>query len=77
MSCSLWHLGTSVGDRGSPVGRGQRGRLTPLTRRTNNEFGGSTLPTATRRLCLPRLVQGTEGSLEFGGNLVQGWGNGR
>jgi hypothetical protein len=26
---------------------------------------------------LPRLVQGTEGSLEFGGNLVQGWGNGR
>ena len=23
----------------------------PLTRRTNNEFGGSTLPTATRRLC--------------------------
>jgi hypothetical protein len=31
---------------------------------------------ATRAALLPWLVQGTQGSLEFGGNLVQGWGDG-
>jgi hypothetical protein len=77
MSCSSWHLRTSGGR--SRIAHGMwpawsapahaKGRRMSSAVRCCRE--------ATRAARLPWLVQGTQGSLEFGGNLVQGWGNGR
>jgi hypothetical protein len=77
MSCSSWHLGTSVGRSRIAHGPWPAWSTHPAHTTDEQRVRRFDVADGNAAALLPRLVQGTEGSLEFGGNLVQGWGNGR